>query len=123
MLIDDIVTSGASLVSARLLLGGAGAATVTCYRLKGYWFHLIDPATKQFRQGTTLDMVRDRYEFDREIRALILVAVERLEVAIRTVICNFLSLKYSPHWYLDSKLFKPFANLGWARCCPKLKRE
>ena len=33
VLIDDIVTSGASLVSARLLLVGAGAATVTCMAL------------------------------------------------------------------------------------------
>lgn len=67
------------------------------YRLKGYWFHLIDPATKQFKPGTTFDIIQQRYEFDREIRAIILEAIERLEVAIRSSLCNFLSLKHSPH--------------------------
>ncbi|WP_166897572.1 Abi family protein [Massilia sp. CCM 8734] len=93
------------------------------YRLKGYWFHLIDPATKQFKPDTTFDMIRDRYEFDREIRALILEAVERLEVAIRTVMCNFLSLEYSPHWYLDSKLFKPLRTFGMGRMLSKIETE
>jgi len=65
------------------------------YRLKGYWFHLTDPATKQFKPGTTFEVIKTRYEFDREIRALILEAVERLEVAVRNTICNHLSLKHS----------------------------
>lgn len=93
------------------------------YRLKGYWFHLIDPATKQFKTGTTFEMIKDRYEFDREIRAFILEAVERLEVAIRNVLCNFLSLKYSPHWYLDSKLFKPVRKFGIGQMLSKIENE
>jgi abortive infection bacteriophage resistance protein len=93
------------------------------YRLKGYWFHLIDPVTKKFRPGVTFEMIRDRYEFDREIRALILEAVERLEVAIRGAICNYLSLKYSPHWYLDPGLFKPVREFGIGQMLSKIESE
>lgn len=39
-------------------------------------------------------------------------SAERLEVAVRTVICNLLSLKYSPHWYLKSEIFAPKGRVG-----------
>lgn len=93
------------------------------YRLKGYWFHLVDPDTKLFGNGVTFEMIRDRYEFDREIRALILEAAERLEVAVRGSICNYLSLKYSPHWYLDPKLFKPVREFGIGQMLSKIESE
>lgn len=93
------------------------------YRLKGYWFHFIDPATKEFKAGTTFENIRDRYEFDREIRAFILEAVERLEVAIRSSLCNFLCLKHSPHWYLDTFLFKPGRKFGVGQMLSKIEGE
>lgn len=93
------------------------------YRLKGYWFNLIDPVTKKFIAGTTFNTIKDRYEFDREIRAAILEAVERLEVAIRSTICNFLSLKHSPHWYLDNSLFKPVGKFGLGKMLSKIEQE
>ena len=93
------------------------------YRLKGYWFHLVDPATKKFRPGTSFDTIKNRYEFDREIRALILESAERLEVALRNSICNFLSLRYSPHWYLDGSLFKPERRYGLGQMLSKIERE
>ena len=93
------------------------------YRLKGYWFHLIDAETNQFRDGVSFEMIRDRYEFDREIRALILEAVERLEVAIRGSLCNFLSLKHSPHWFLNTSLFKPGRKFGVGQILSKIESE
>ena len=42
---------------------------VGAYRLKGYWFHLVAPATKAFPAGWTFQMLADRYELDRELRA------------------------------------------------------
>ena len=75
------------------------------YRLKGYWYQLQDHETKTFIPGTTFKEIVDRYEMDREIRVIIFESVERLEVAVRTIICNHLSLKYSPHWYLRNSIF------------------
>ncbi|MGZ3237098.1 MAG: Abi family protein [Burkholderiaceae bacterium] len=93
------------------------------YRLKGYWLHLINPTTKQFLPNTTFDIIQSRYEFDREIRALILEAIERLEVAIRNSICNFLSLKYTPHWYLNSALFKSGRKFGYGQMLSKIEQD
>jgi abortive infection bacteriophage resistance protein len=93
------------------------------YRLKGYWFHLLDPSTKQFPAGTTFEHIIQRYEFDRELRAIILAACERLEVAVRNAICNHLSLHDSPHWYLNPKLFKPGLRFGFGQMLAKIEQE
>lgn len=91
------------------------------FRLKGYWYQLQDPATGNFRPGTTFARIRYRYECDREIRAIIMESVERLEVAIRTVICNLLSLKYSAHWYLNTALFAPKRKSGIGQMLSKIE--
>lgn len=93
------------------------------YRLKGYWYQLLNTTTMQFAQGTTFDEIIRRYECDREIRAIILESVERLEVAVRTTICNHLSLKYSPHWYLDISLFSPTRSFGIGQMLSKIESE
>jgi abortive infection bacteriophage resistance protein len=93
------------------------------YRLKGYWYQLQDHETKTFIPGTTFKEIIDRYEMDREIRAIIFESVERLEVAVRTIICNHLSLKYSPHWYLRSDIFANRRNSRIEDIWLKIKEE
>lgn len=67
------------------------------YRLKGYWFHLLDPTTKCFPMGYTFAHIAARCELDRALRAATIEAIDRLEVAVRCVMGNYLSLKHSPH--------------------------
>lgn len=64
-------------------------ANVGYYRLSGYWYpyrrrdaagHVED----QFIGGTTFDDVTSLYEFDRHLKNLMLSAVERIEVALRS---------------------------------------
>jgi abortive infection bacteriophage resistance protein len=44
-------------------------------------------------------------------------ALERIEVAVRTVVVNTLSLKYGDFWYLDIALFKQEQkNQSMSRC-------
>jgi len=38
------------------------------FRLKGYYYHLTDPVTKEFQPGTTFEQIAERYEFDRKLR-------------------------------------------------------
>ena len=45
------------------------------------------------------------YRFDRELRLLALDAIEKIEVAARTVISDTLANRYHAHWYLDQSLF------------------
>ena len=93
------------------------------YRLKGYWFHAVDPNTKRFPAGYTFDHLVQRCEFDRELRAATIAAIDRLEVAIRTVMANYLSLAHSPHWFLDTGIFKPTHKWGMGRFIKKIEDE
>jgi abortive infection bacteriophage resistance protein len=66
--------------------------TTNYYRLSGYWYPfripiLNDPngrRTDQFRPNTTFDEIYRRYCFDRRLRLLVMDAIERIEVAVRT---------------------------------------
>ena len=93
------------------------------YRLKGYWFHSVDATTKRFPLGYTFDHLTQRCEFDRELRAATIAAIDRLEVAIRTAMANYLSIKYSPHWFLDTSIFKPTPRWGMGRFIKKIEDE
>jgi abortive infection bacteriophage resistance protein len=74
------------------------------FRLKGYALpFMVQTANgRQFNPGTSLEHVLTLYQFDRELRVLIMRELECIEVAIRTVISNTLSeLQNDPFWYLD----------------------
>ena len=58
-------------------------AAVNYYRLSGYWYPFRNP-DDTFKPGTTFEMVWQRYAFDRRLRLLVMDAIERLEVAIRS---------------------------------------
>ena len=99
-------------------LRGVGA-----HRLKGYWHHMAHPTTKCFNAGANFEQIISRCEFDRELRAATIDAIERLEVAIRSAIANLLSLKHSPHWFLEPKIFKPTREWGMGQLLRKIEDE
>ena len=81
---------------------------ISYYRFCGYAIEFEDvPLSneKRYRSGTTFERILDCYIFDRKLRLLVIDAIERIEVAIRTVISNELSIKYGAHWYLNKDLF------------------
>lgn len=59
-------------------------SAVSYYRLSGYLFPFREPDSDNFRPGSELRVVWDRYCFDRRLRVLLLDAIERVEVAVRT---------------------------------------
>lgn len=76
------------------------------YRLAAYWLPFEkDHATHQFRSGTSFEDVLNSYIFDRELRLLILDAIERIEVSVRTQLAHHLSLQYGTHPHLDPENF------------------
>lgn len=93
------------------------------YRLKGYWHHLVDPETKAFPQGYTFLHLVERCEFDHELRTLTMAAIARIEVAVRSVMVNYLSQKHSPHWFLDEGLFDPGKRQAVADLKKKIEDE
>lgn len=84
------------------------------FRLMGYSleFQAQDPGLPEhsFLPGIDFEDILDNYFFDRDLRLLLLRAIHRVEVALRTCINTTLSEKHGPHWYLDSKHFSDLRN-------------
>lgn len=58
-------------------------SVVNYYRLSGYW-HPFKQSDSSFHPGTNFDAVWRRYVFDRKLRLLVIDAIERIEVTVRT---------------------------------------
>ena len=72
------------------------------YRLCAYWLPFeADHTTHQFQPGTSFAAVVNLYVFDRELRLLILDAIERIEVSVRSQWAYQLAHKHGPHAHQD----------------------
>jgi abortive infection bacteriophage resistance protein len=79
---------------------------VSYYRLAGYLhpFRLRDEQDKaldRFVEGTNLETVWRRYCFDRRLRVLVLDAIERVEVSVRTKLIFHFAHANGPFGYCD----------------------
>ena len=74
--------------------------TVNYYRLSGYWYPFRQP-NDLFRPGTHIDEVWSRYMFDRKLRLVLLDAIERIEVSVRTKIAYLHAIEFGPFGYAD----------------------
>lgn len=64
----------------------ASRLDVVCFeRLAGYW-HPFLAEDGRFVDGTTFELVWNRYAFDRRLRLLIFDAIERIEICLKTQI-------------------------------------
>jgi len=78
------------------------------YRFSPYMIPFrAEPTADTLNAGTTFDEVLDLYVFDRRLRLLLMDAIERVEVAVRSTLTDYMSLTYGgPFWYLDSRHFR-----------------
>ena len=78
------------------------------YRFSPYLIPFrAERTVEALRRGTTFDQVLDLYVFDRSLRLLVMDAVERIEVAIRSALTDHMSVHQGgPFWYLDSEHFR-----------------
>ena len=58
---------------------------VNYYRLSGYW-HTFRKPDDSFKLGTSFDQVWATYVFDRYLRLLVMDAIERIEIAVRSLV-------------------------------------
>ncbi|MDK1030169.1 MAG: Abi family protein [Anaerolineae bacterium] len=87
-------------------------SVVNYYRLSAYWypFKQFDPATgdEHFAPKTTFEMIWRRYTFDRQLRLLVMDAIEHVEVAIlRTRMVEQFTLQHGPFGYCEPENFNP----------------
>lgn len=98
-------------------------SNISYYRLSGYSYpyRVIQPTDDpkkpvredRFVQGTSFEEVAQLYEFDRKLRTLIHDAIERIEIALRTRIGEWI-VSHGPLAYQDSDLFHPdFDHVAW----------
>lgn len=75
------------------------------YRLGAYWLPFeADHAAHTFKPGTRFADVMNLYVFDRELRLLVLDAIERVEVSVRSQWAYQLAHQHGPHAHLDASL-------------------
>lgn len=86
--------------------------TVGYYRLSAYWLPFELPAgkdqtrAKTFQPGTRFETIVDIYVFDRKLRLLVMEAIERIEIALRSRWTNRLTLAHGSHAHLDGAAFQ-----------------
>jgi len=76
---------------------------VNYYRLSAYWYPFRLPASDSLKPETSLDIIWDRYVFDRQLRVLTMDAIERAEISIRTRLINLFTLQYGAFGHIDRK--------------------
>jgi len=92
-------------------------AHLNYYRFSAYWLPFeADHETHQFKPNTSFEDVLNIYVFDRELRLLVMDAIERFEVSLRTQWSYYLAHKYDSHAFMDPILFNDIpqynASLG-----------
>lgn len=78
------------------------------FRLSGYFppFQVRkEDGSSLFHPDTTFGQILDRYVFDRKVRLLLIDALERIEVAVRTTMSNAMSLAHGAFWLDNPDLF------------------
>lgn len=75
------------------------------YRLTAYWLPFeASHEPHRFRPGTTFEAVLSLYDFDRRLRLLLLDALERIEVSVRSQWAYQMAHLHGAHSHLDSTL-------------------
>ncbi len=85
---------------------------VNYYRLSGYWFPFRQQGSDDFAAGTEFETVWMRYVFDRRLRLLIMDALERIEVFVRTQVGYRHALVHGPFGYADNPSSLPKMSLN-----------
>jgi len=74
---------------------------VNYYRMSGYFYPFQDKQTDMFYNNVEFGKIWKRYIFDRQLRILVLDAIERLEVSVKTNTAYHFSHKYGCFGFLD----------------------
>lgn len=103
--------------------------TVNYYRFSGYFyvFKMVAPITgdEKFKPGTSFSIVKQRYEFDRQLRLLLMDAIERIEVAVlRTQLVATHTLMYGPFGYANKNNYNiAFRKNGFRQLLKGIKED
>ena len=98
---------------------------INYYRLRAYWlpFETLpsDVDIHAFVPGTDFETVLATYVFDRDLRLLLLDAIERVEISLRTTLAQHLATTYGPFAHDAPVLFKQRGE--WIKSLEELRKE
>ncbi|SIP87675.1 Abortive infection bacteriophage resistance protein [Aromatoleum tolulyticum] len=98
---------------------------INYYRLRAYWLPFETAPDNgdahAFVAGTDFETVLAIYVFDRELRLLLLDAIERIEISLRTTLAQTLALRYGPFAQDEAARFKDRGD--WQRSQEELRKE
>jgi abortive infection bacteriophage resistance protein len=125
---DQLLARGLIAKRAKLI---ARLKAVNYYRLSGYWdpYRVRDfngNRTDQFVPDTTLDKVWRHLTFDRRLRCILLDAIERIEVAVRSRLVFHFVHAHGVFGHLDNKNlphFKPDEHANWLHALKRAKER
>lgn len=98
---------------------------INYYRLSGYWFPFQNKFTKmeaipadvgeeekenlenKFTARVTFQNIIDIYRFDTKLRSLCFDALEKIEIAAGTLICEHMCNKYGGYWFENDENIQP----------------
>jgi len=95
---------------------------VNYYRLSGY-IHPFRESDTVIKTGTTLDTVWHHYIFDRQLRMVVMDAIERVEVAVRTQLAYLFAHRCGPFAYADPVNLPGLGDDAHERWLEELKEE
>ncbi|MFA6653796.1 MAG: Abi family protein [Candidatus Delongbacteria bacterium] len=97
--------------------------SVNYYRLSGYFFPFQDKSTDKFYNGTEFSKIWNRYIFDRQLRLLVLDAIERLEVSIKTNSAYHFSHRFGAFGHLDKNNLPKMSDFHHTEWLKKIGEE
>jgi abortive infection bacteriophage resistance protein len=113
---NQLIARGLVVTDRNELIGRL--KVVNYYRLSGYLYPFRErepngKLTDTFVPGTTLEMVWRRYNFDRRLRIILLDAIERIEVAVRTRLVYHFVQGQGPFGHLEERNLPRFRKRPW----------
>lgn len=98
---------------------------INYYRLRAYWLPFettpVDDDTHAFAPGANFETVLATYVFDRDLRLLLLDAIERIEISLRTTLAQHLATSYGAFAHGNPALFKQREE--WSKSQEELRKE
>lgn len=118
--VDLLIDRGLMVADRELLL--VHLNNVNYYRLSAYWYPFRLP-DQTLKPDTTFEMIWRRYTFDRQLRLLVMDAIERVEIAVRTQLTNIFTLKYGAFGHLNKDNLPNITPERWDELIHKIRDE
>ena len=78
---------------------------VSFFRLECYFQPMeADKQSRYFKENQHFDNAVALYFFDKKLRTLVFEAIQSIEIAVRTKVSHYFSLKYGPFWFMEEHL-------------------